>query len=338
MIFRNIYPPVTEENSDPLPKSFLESVTQLKNLILKEFDREIAQKQLYYHSREHVTDVEQRAKKIFQAIRPYWEASLPSSTEPNYIERMELLLELSAIAHDAIQIFIPQNEPHTTRRREAGVSETATINKLFDYISTLNQKLTENNPNNSAHFKDSDLAIIKEAITATICLYDPADAAIYQPALYDQQNHPSPVTQILALADLGGLGIEGIAYYNQEGSLLFLEENPDILPILHNQNWQNLATTDPELYENIRQRLLKRARFQVNLAKSRLNRYQQEIQGLPAESHPILTKEVFQYLNLDTIKTLEQTTPTNDQTTLETLINFFDFQTLLSKIDRANSQ
>ena len=117
-------------------------------------------------------------------------------------------------------------------------------------------------------FTESDISVIQDAIEATICIYDPSEQGIYQPALYDQTRNLSIVACIIALADIGSLGMDGIAAYNQEGSLLFLEENPDVIPVILNQTTATLAVDNPELYENIRQRLLKRARFQVNFAKS----------------------------------------------------------------------
>ncbi len=309
------------ENIPYISSDFTESVDSVNKFVLAEFEREIIEKQLYYHTKDHLMAVQQRAQLIFQVIRPYLSADIET------IKRMELLLDLCAIAHDLVQIFIP-HQPHTSRRREAGVSENATIEILLNYIRVLNQQISASYPKSTALFTDTDLEIIQEAIAATICDYDATEQAIYQPSLYNQ--NISPVACIIALADIGSLGIEGIPSYNQEGSLLFLEENPDIIPMIKNQNVRTLATDDPELYENIRQRLLRRAKFQVNFAKSRLNRLPRELVSLPADAIPILTQTVFQYLNLETIQGIEATTPTNEQTSLEVLINFFEFERLIS--------
>ncbi|MEM9165179.1 MAG: hypothetical protein AAGC54_19205 [Cyanobacteria bacterium P01_F01_bin.4] len=166
-------------------------------------------------------------------------------------------------------------------------------------------------------------------IHATICDYDPADQAIYQPDLYAPNPDLPLVARVLALADIGTLGIEGIAAYNEEGCLIFLEENPDIVPILQQGKHRTLATDNPTLAENLRQRLLRRTNFQVNLAKSRLKRYYQEVQGLPPASLPSLTQTVFRHLNPDTIRAIEQSTPTHPDTELTDLIQFFDFETVV---------
>lgn len=306
------------ENLHQVPQTFAESIAHIKTLALRDFDREIVEKQLCYHTREHVEGVQRRASQIFQVVCPYF----PASEDCN---RLELLLDLCAVTHDLIQIFVPQIEPNTTRRREAGVSETATIARLFGYINLFNQQC----PDCSARFSESDLQIIKEAIAATICDYDPTEQAIFQPALYEQPCISS-VARILALADIGTLGMEGIEAYNTEGSLLFLEENLDVRSLIENHQIQNLASENSELLENIRQRLLRRARFQVNFAKSRLRRYPQELQRFPLAAIPVLRNEVFQYLTVETIRAIEATTPTADDTSLKILMTFFQFDQVLN--------
>jgi hypothetical protein len=310
------------EEHAAVPKTFAEAVEVVTQLILADFDREIAQKQLYYHTRDHVFSVQRNARLIFNAIRPYLSAT------PDEIDRLELLVNLCAIAHDAIQLFTP-SEAHTSRRREAGVSEQKTIEKLGDYIHSLNQTVAASNPESSALFTAAEIGIIEEAIEATICAYDVTEQAIYQPSLYPENSPISVVTRSIALADIGSLGIEGIATYNHEGSLLFLEENPDIIPILKTQTLTKLASEEPDLHENIRQRLLRRTGFQVSFAKSRFNRLSQELTGFPEAAIPKLTQDVFQYLTPQTIQEVIEKTPTDADTPLEQLIQFFGFESIL---------
>jgi translation elongation factor EF-G len=306
-----------------LPDTFAAAVNWVKFYIIEEFDLEITLQQLHYHNREHIENVQRRSTIIFDAIIPYFQVSLAD------VERMRLLLDLCAVAHDAIQIFIPQTTPATSRKREAGVSEILTIEKLVTYIKDLNRQLQEHDIDRSAQFSNSDLAIIQEAIEATICAYDPVDKGIYQPALYDRSKNLSLVSKILAFADIGSLGMDGIAAYNREGSLLFLEENPDIIPLIATRSITALEIDRPELSENIRQRLLSRANFQVNFAKSRMSRFPQEIADFSDEVISILTSQIFQHLNTTTIQSIESTTPTQSDGTLISLIEFFNFDDLL---------
>jgi hypothetical protein len=314
------------EHSSQLPTTIAESVAQIKTFALQEFDREIVQKQLYYHTREHVNNVQRRANQIFQAVCPYWKAA-PDKGQPTIdILRMKLLLDLCATAHDMVQVFVVQTQAHTSRKREPGVSETATLDQLLKYINELNQQLRKHDPASPARLTDEDMTIMRDAIAATICAYDPTEQAIYQPELYNPNKSLSPVARILSLADIGALGIDGVKVYHQEGSLLVLEENLDLIPLLLDGTIHSLGSDNLELYQNFQQRLLRRCRFQVNFAKSRLARLEREIAGFPEEAISPLTYEVFKYLNPTTIQEIEATTPTDENATLEVLLQFFEFE------------
>jgi hypothetical protein len=312
------------DHSSRLPADFAESIAQIRRFALQKFDQEIEQKQLFYHTREHVENVQRRTHKIFQAIYP--EGMLNSNV---HLFRTSLLLDLCATAHDMIQVFLPQSQAHATRRRESGVSERATIEELLAYISELNQHLQADDLCHAAMITNDEIEVIRSAIGATICVYDPIEQAIYQPDL-DHTNSIPIVARILALADIGALGMEGIQAYQQEGSLLFLEENLDLIPLLLEGSLDRLHTDDPALYENLRQRLLKRCRFQVSFAKSRLKRFRQEILGLPEEAIAALT-DIFGYLTPVTIETIETLTPTDEETSLKEMVEFFDFERYLEQ-------
>lgn len=317
------------EQSLQLPTTIAESIAQIKTFALQEFDREIVQKQLYYHTRDHVNNVQRRGEQIFQVVRPYWEAA-PDEQPTPHRQKMELLLDLCAIAHDMVQIFVAPSQPHTSRMRSPGVSEMATIERLLEYINKLNHQLQKSDPDSPAILTHEDITIIRDAIAATICAYDSTEQAIYQPDLYDPNKSLSPVARILALADIGALGIDGVKVYNQEGSLLALEENVDIIPLLLDGTIHTLGSDNRELYQNLQKRLLKRCRFQVNFAKSRLARLERELADFPPNAIPTLTLEVFKYLNTSTIQEIEATTPTDENAALEVLLQFFEFERYLS--------
>jgi len=319
------------EHPSQLPTTIAESVAQIKTFALQEFDREIAQKQLYYHTREHVNNVQRRANQIFQAVCPYWKAA-PDEGQPTIdISRMKLLLDLCAVAHDMVQVFVVQTQAHTPRQRQPGVSETATIDRLLDYINQLNQQLQKHAPTSPARLTDEDISIIRDAIAATICAYDPTEQAIYQPDLYNPNRSLSPVARILALADIGALGIDGVKVYHQEGSLLVLEENLDLIPLVLDGTIYSLGSDKSELYQNIQKRLLSRCRFQVNFAKSRVVRLEREVADFPDDAISTLTHEVFKHLNPTTIQEVEATTPTHENASLEVLLQFFEFERYLKK-------
>ncbi|MBW4640043.1 MAG: hypothetical protein KME05_17810 [Gloeocapsa sp. UFS-A4-WI-NPMV-4B04] len=317
------------EHSSQLPTTIAESIAQIKTFALQEFEREIVQKQLYYHTRDHVNNVQRRANQIFQVVCPYW--TVPNEKTTLDISRMKLLLDLCAIAHDMVQVFVVQTQAHTPRARQPGVSEMATIDRLLDYINQLNQQFQKHAPTSPARLTDQDISIIRDAIAATICAYDHIEQAIYQPDLYHPHKSLSPVARILALADIGALGIDGVEVYHQEGSLLVLEENLDLIPLILDGTIYSLGSNNSELYQNIQKRLLNRCRFQVNFAKSRFARLEREIADFPDDAISTLTNEVFKHLNPTTIQEVEAKTPTHENTTLEELLQFFEFERYLKK-------
>ena len=309
------------EHSLPLPTTIAESIAQIKTFALQEFDRETVQKQLYYHTRDHINNVQRRADQIFEVVCPYWSASNQETAID--ISRLKLLLDLCAVSHDMVQVFIAPTQAHAPRQRQPGVSEMATIERLLDYINQLNQLLST--PTSPARLTEEDIAIVRDAISATICAYDATEQAIYQPNLYNPNKSLSPVARILALADIGTLGIDGVEVYHQEGSLIVLEENLDLIPLILDGTIYSLKSNNFELYQNIQKRLLKRCRFQVNFAKSRAARLEREIADFPNGAISSLY-EVFKYLNPTTIAEVEANTPTDESATLEVLLQFFEFE------------
>lgn len=311
------------ESSKLIPNNFEQAVSMIKEFAFAEVEKEAEKKQLYFHNYAHAEAVKRRAVIIFNAIEPFWdrichEPALSDSKRAKY------LIEICAASHDMVQEFLPLTSPQTGRKRKSGVSENATISKLLDYIKQLNQSFIAQNPELPPLFTQADLEIIKKSISATICFFDTNDNSIYQPDLYNSKQQITLPARIIALADIGGLGIDGIPAYFREGSLILLEENPDIIPLVKEFLAEEAnGSYEKEVYESLRQRLLKRAKFQISFAKGRYTRLNRELEGLPVEIVFILKQKVFKYLNEQTIQEIEALTPTAADTSLEKLIEFF---------------
>ena len=307
----------SSKNSKSIPNNFEEAVLMIQEFALAQIKTEAENKQLYFHNNAHAQAVKRRAEIIFNAIEPFWDKICHESALLDS-KRAKYLIDICAATHDMVQEFLPLTSPQTARQRESGVSETATIKKLIDYIKQLNQRFVAKNPELPSLFTQADLEIIRKTISATICLFDTNDNSIYQPDLYNSERQIILSARIIALADIGGLGIDGIPAFFQEGSLILLEENPDVIPLVK----EFLAKK--EINEKFRQRLLKRAKFQIGFAKGRYARLNRELEGLPEEVVSVLKQKVFKYLNKQTIQKIEALTPTADDTSLEKLIEFFE--------------
>lgn len=352
-----------EDSSDAVPQvDFAQAVAQSIDFVTQVFTSEIKQKQLYYHGIEHVQSVARRSLLIFDTVVPFFNGDESSTRGVEFSwPRQRELLRLCAIAHDMIQLFLPQEEPHIPRRRESGLSEFKTFERLHAFMAGCVDEA------HSPLFTAADIALVRCAIAATVCKIDPADGGIYQPLLYSQSGSQPALSQAalsqpdfsqpalfpqdfalkdlaqpafsqlspflslvprcLALADIGTLGIDGVAAYQKEGSLLLLEENLDIVEFVTDGR-----TLTDSAQEMLRQRLLKRARFQIVFAKSRLARLESELLGLPEDAISALKQTVFKHLTAETIATIETVTPTSDEISLDELLAFFQLESCLKEI------
>ncbi len=296
-----------KEEEESLPVSFSQTVQLIERYVIQEIERETQKKQLYYHTVNHALAVKRRANQIFQAIYPELEPKPPEITLD--------LINIAALAHDMVQEFVTTEESPYLRQRERGVSENATIVKLTNYIQKLNQKLEEANYSPSIGIDLIGLGIIQEAIAATICHSGLFEYSLYQSDLYDKPNL-SLVAKIIALADLGTLGMDGIEAYIQEGILIFLEDNLDIANFLNNSyKYQQFP-------ENLKNRILKANFFMVNFAKERYLRFTQEIDSFTPKIQNIFRKKLFKQLNPITIENLTNLVPNTQNISLEELLNF----------------
>ena len=337
------------------PGSFAETVQLVENYVNEEIAKESKNKQLFYHTLDHALAVKRRASRIFEAIEP----TLKQSKTADELARLKSLMDLSAIAHDMVQVFVTNQEKLEPRRHPVGISETATADKLIEYIQNLNRQLSSYELDASFLFKDTDIDIVRDAILATICDRDPlagkadysfSTYSIYQPYLYDFRPKISIIGSIIALADLGALAMDGIKPYIQDGILIFIEDNLDLkdlilngeitayLPSQHPQgnnkidlkvHGLNNPTTQLELNclnsdcDLIKNRLITMTQFIVNLAKERFARLELEIAGFTPQARQILTQTIFTYLNTENIEKIEMIVPTDEETSLSELINFF---------------
>lgn len=337
-----------QNNWEQKPSSFADTVQLVENYVRREIVQETKNKQLFYHTLDHADAVKRRANLIFAEIRP----CLAQSFSFEELNRSQLLMNVSAIAHDMVQEFTPPEDLSRPRRHLVGISEAATTVKLIEYIQDLNRELAKFNLEPSILFSDQDIVIIEDSIRATICDLDPqageasysfSSHSIYQPYLYNPETKPSIIGSIIALADLGTLGIDGIEPFIQDGIMIFLEDNPDLLDFILHHGFEPSGTKNNLLinltndslvpaefnssvlldYDSAKTRLTNMNRFMVNLAKERYARLEVEIAGFAPPVRHILKEKIFIYLNTENIKKVVAIIPTDKNTGLSELIDFF---------------
>lgn len=317
---------------DRKPSSFTETVELVENYVRAEIRQESKDKQLYYHTLDHALAVKRRASIIFSAIR----SILSQKYSNQELKRLECLVSLCGLAHDMVQLFESSSPADQPRQRLTGRSETETANKLLQFIQDLNHELAASNPNSAILFSERDQRIIRDAIAATVCQKDPqagkadytfSDYSIYQPYLYQSQPKISIVGSIIALADLGALGMDGVEKYIQDGILVFIEDNPDYEKLILNYDSYVPQLDYSSRFANhslIRSRLLTMTKFMVNFARERKARFELEIAGFPTQARQILRDKIFIYLTPENIEKIETIVPTKDNVSLEELIDFFN--------------
>lgn len=311
---------MTQKYWSQKPASFADTVKLIQQYVRDEVVREAKNKQLYYHNLNHALGVKRRAKRIFQAIRPV----LVENYSSQELTRIEGLIDVCALAHDMVQIFEP-SLPDRPRKRKLGLSEETTADKLLNYIQKLNRVLIEEK-DTSILISDREQQIIRDGIIATICIPDPhkgntkgvASRSIYQPYLYDARAKISIVGSIIALADLGTLGMEGVKAYIQDGILVFLEDNPHLHKLVAHCDLSGCSQL-----EVIREKLLGMTSFIVKLAYERQALFELEIVGFETRIRHILRNQVFVHLNQESINQVRDLVPHQSDVSLTELVNFF---------------
>jgi hypothetical protein len=298
-----------------VPNSFADTVLLVENYVLGEIARETELKQLYYHTVDHALAVKRRAKTIFQALN----TSLRENYDLIEIERLENSLDLCAVVHDMVQEFSP-SPSHQSRQRCFGVSEKATIDKAIEYLQNLNRKLLTDRFNPNIMFTDIDLQLVRESISATICRYDRKNKSIYQPYLYQTQKPLSIAAKIIALADLGTLGMDGIEAYLHESKLIFAEDRPALASIILHPETLTSSELNSQFYrEEVEPQLVKMIQSIVTFARERYRRFELEISSFNERDRQILRNKVFHHLNSKTIEKIELLLTNKNRTAIELL-------------------
>ena len=314
---------MTQKYWEQEPTSFQEIVEIVERFVRAEIIRETREKRLYYHNIDHALGVKRRAEFIFEAIEPV----LSKDTSLPELMRLASLISVCSLAHDMVQVFEPTS-PKQSRKRCSGHSEAETANKLLTYIRDLNRALTAAEVDPSLLFSDREQLIIKDSILATVCILDPEEKtdtdfafssySIYQPYLYDSQTKISLVGSIIALADLGTLGIDGVEAYVNDGISIFLEDNPHLATLGLQCNPANCSQDNVS-----KAKLLAMTRFIVDLAYERKARFEREIAGFEPQIRQILRTQVFVHLNQESIDRVKAIVPNEPSTSFNELINFF---------------
>ncbi len=290
------------------PQTFEQGVAYLRETNLEEVERQARELGLYYHNAEHTKSVERRAAAIVRAI-----------CSADGIKDTSHLLALSstaAVIHDVRQVFEEETPHGNPRSRKPGVSEASSLKLFLDQRDELARQ------HGTQLISDDDVEVLAEALDCTVAAFTP-EKGIYQPNLSAET---SVVARAIALADLGGLGMDGVYQFQEESVRVFLEENPDLV----DQIWSSeegridLSKLDERERDVFTRRIKRRSWFNILFAKTRLQAFESELSGLSAEATQAV-RELFSGFEeaVEDALALEQGREDMD---LEELIESFQFE------------
>jgi hypothetical protein len=217
-----------------------------------------------FHGVWHTQNVIDRTEKILMAMR---------QANPELVSERDIALGCHAAAwHDVVQNWrerkvVDGQFNKILRQRFISENEKISAQEAIDFMEQLNRE------QNKEIFSDKDKEITREAIKATIPDFSSEEKTVFQPYLNGQS---SPVARAVALADIGGAGMDGPEKFLAEGNALFREENLDINDAIENQ--KNLLPEEKEFY---RQRIIAWSNIQISFAQGRKNLLETELQGFP---------------------------------------------------------
>ena len=218
-----------------------------------------------YHGAFHTSRVIDRVGRILRAIQ---------AADPSLVSDRDLQLgTIAASFHDVVQQWGEnkvgiEDMPALIMNRKTGLNERASALMAKNHMLRINER------EGAELFTSDDMDVVSEAIVGTIPGYDVRLGTVVQPNV---DNASSLIAKAVALADLGGPGMDGPDVYLHEGSALFRELNLDL------RFRCDRGVPLPHAYEEAtKQRALLWSSSQAVFAQGRIARFQTvELNWLP---------------------------------------------------------
>ncbi len=226
-------------------------------LIVERYEK--AKPALPFHVTGHTLQVVDRTQRLSQAM------GLPMEEQ--------CCCCLAAAFHDTVWKWRLEVMPDGAIIRKAlsGYNERASAQDLDLWASA------------KGSFSAYHISLMKEAVVATITVWDWGNASIIQPHLYYQSH---PVVRCVALADLGTAGMDALAFVN-EGNGRFREKNVDIdQAIAQAQAKSDVSQSQQDWYC---ERMLEWSERQIAFAIGRKKRFDSELGNLEGSARQNVT-------------------------------------------------
>lgn len=231
--------------------------------------------------------------------------------DPTLLQSRDVQIgRLAAAYHDTVQGYEAVETPDgafskTMRKRFMGPNEQASAQEALEYMAT-DQRV----------FGERDMRIVREAIDATVPAFDPESKTIIQPNL---TNNSNLVVLAVALADIGGAGMDGPDAHLADGDTVFREDNLDITELIREK-----APLSAEQKEYFRSRMLAWTNSQTTFAEGRYARLETELAAIP-ESARDAVKVLFDKFE-ETIHASQERVEKRSAMTFEDLARDFGYE------------
>lgn len=249
------------------------------NLIDSRYGPEQDDDYLTFHGSDHTRNVVRRVGVIAEALL----------TSQDISKSQAQLARVAAAFHDVVQNSTIEPDPSDPailkRKRATGENENLSADEAVNFMVQENARLAEERGEEDYYlFTAQDVAVVREAIKATTPGWDPEAQTVVQPHLKDAV---SKVSYILALADIGNVGIDGKEAAVRDNDQLFLEENVDVLRAIQDGN------IDAEKQQWYKDRLNGSLASQIKFIEGRQKLFNGEVGIFSSWSQRLLTEEVF---------------------------------------------
>lgn len=257
-------PPLEKQPIDPFHEAVQRGIQVALDQIRTQYESlDDLDDKLFFHDSIHTNRVIERVQRLATAINEF---------QPKTLSDHDIAIAtLIAGWHDIIQAsgFFeetrPGGFPKQGRRAKIGDNEHNSAAELIGYMTA------QNDATDTELFTANDMQMVRDGMTVTIPSFTPT-GEVWQ----DHLKPDSPLmVRLIALADLGGAGIDGPDSFKHDGNGYFWELNPDITrAVYHN------TSLEDGLKDDYRARMIGWLGGQATFATYRLSRLDAELEGL----------------------------------------------------------
>lgn len=253
----------TREQSESF---FEQAVEKAYSIISEHYEDSDYPDKLDFHVTKHSKDIVRRTSLILSTLR----LVDPTFVRTEDVKKGEILAAWHDVKQDSYAREVTEGE-HTKKIRDRKpqegepTNEAKSATQLKEYLDIFDSERSKSKLTNSE---------IDDALNVTVPGFN--GKTVIQPGLTESS---SIFARALALADIGGAGMDSAEQYFWEGDAVFREENMDIREALQVEG--ELSESQKDYFKK---RMLGWSAFQEVFAQGRKDAFEQEVAPLPEDA------------------------------------------------------